>query len=55
MSNTSGVVASKNTTIRVSLTVAERRELRIAAAKADVSVGVLVKSWQWPPCGRVCP
>jgi hypothetical protein len=29
--------------IRVSLTVAERRELRIAAAKADVSVGVLVR------------
>jgi hypothetical protein len=29
--------------IRVSLTVAERRELRIAAAKEDVSVGVLVR------------
>jgi hypothetical protein len=37
------VMASKNTTIRVSLTTAERRELRIAAAKADVSVSVLVR------------
>ena len=36
-------MASKNTTIRVSLTTAERRELRIAAAKADVSVSVLVR------------
>ena len=43
MSNTSGAMASKNTTIRISLTVAERRELRIAAAKADVSMSVLVR------------
>jgi hypothetical protein len=36
-------MASKHTTIRVSLTAEERRELRIAAARADVTLSVLVR------------
>jgi hypothetical protein len=36
-------MASKTTTIRVHLTIAERKELRIAAAKADLTMTVLVR------------
>jgi hypothetical protein len=37
------MATSKSTTIRVHLTTDERRELRIAAAKVDLTLSVLVR------------